>query len=262
MSKLSAEQQNENILNAWLNSKSQTSTDESFDFLTFVFEPQRIFKYLIAIISCLVILNSIAIFYQHGLNGKEDGIGRLIPMFSLNSEASIPSTYSSIALLLCSVLLAIITKSKYRQTNRYRRYWKFLSIIFLYLAIDEAASIHELGIGITYKIIDAGGFFYYAWVIPAIILFSLFSLIYLKFVLSLPKKTRLLFILSAATFMGGAVGVEMICGKIVTLQGENSLIYALMTTVEETLEMVGIAVFIYTLTDYLKKYVKPVIIRF
>lgn len=260
MSEFNAEQQNRSS-SAWLHS-FQTSTDKPFNSLELVFEPRKVFKYLITIISVLVTIHSIAVFYQYVLNGER--AGRWIRLFDLDTEACIPSIYSSFALLLCSVLLAIITKNKYQQTDRYRRYWKFLALTFLYLAIDEAVSIHELmNVYVGQNInTDGGGFFYYAWVIPAIILFSLFSLIYIKFVLSLPKKTRLLFILSAATFVGGAVGVEMIAAKILTLQGTDNLTYALMATVEETLEMVAIAAFIYTLLDYLQKIVKPIILRF
>ena len=44
----------------------------------------------------------------------------------------------------------------------------------------------------------------------------------------------------------------MIGGQIASLQGVGNLSFKLATTVEETLEMVAIAGFIYTLLDYLK----------
>ena len=229
--------------------------------VNFTFKPQIIFKYLIVVISCLVTLNLIGIFYQYVLNGER--ASDIIQLFTLNAEANIPSIYSSYALIFCCFLLAIIAKSKHQTKNRYRTHWKFLALLFLYLALDEGASIHEVSIGKTRTILNTDGFFYYAWVIPAIILFSLFALVYLKFVLSLPKKTRSLFVLSAVMFISGAIGVEMICGQIVTLQGsDDNLTYALMATAEETLEMFAIAIFAYALLDYLKKYIKPVTLRF
>ena len=256
-------QDNQKIIQSTSPSLQSSSTNEPFDFLELRFEPQKIFKYLITIISCLVTLNLIGIFLKHSLNIKraDDNFFNLIQTFSLDAESSLPSIYSSFTLLLCSVLLAIIAKYKYQETNRYRLHWKFLALIFLYLAIDEGAAIHELSLEKTRSAFNASGFFYFAWVIPAIVLFSLFVLIYLKFTLSLPRKTRFLFILCAATFVGGAIGIEMIGGQIKTMALSGSFIYDLTTTVEETLEMVAIAAFIYTLTDYLKKYVKPVIIR-
>lgn len=230
------------------------------DFVQFTFDARKIFKYLITIIFCLVTLNLIGQTYKYIFNG---GMGNgLIRLFSLRGEACIPSIYSSFALLLCSVLLAIIAKSKYQAKNCYRLHWKFLALIFLYLAIDEAAIIHELSGGITRDTLNTSGFLHHAWVIPGMILFSLFALIYLKFVLLLPAKTRFLFILSAAIFISGAIGLEAIGGQVLTLRGEHNLIYNLVVTVEETLEMVAIAIFIYTLLDYIKKYIKPVVLRF
>ena len=248
------------------NNQSHSQSSETFstyqpsNFSELVFQPQRIFKYLITIISWLVTLNLIGIFYQQGLNGKRGS--SLIQLFRLDAETCIPSIYSSFTLLLCSVLIAIIARNKYREKDRYGRHWKFLALIFLYLALDEGARIHEISGDIIRTTFNANGFLYFAWVIPAILLFSLFSLYYLKFVLSLPKKTRYLFILCAATFVGGAIGIEMIGGQVTTLLGKDTLAYELTATAEETLEMVAIAAFIYTLLDYLKKYVKPLIIRF
>ena len=161
-------------------------------------------------------------------------------------------------------MLAIIAKVKNKKQDRYYQHWKYLALIFLYLAVDEGVKIHERSIEPVRNALNLGGFFYYAWIVPAIILFSLFCLIYLKFVSSLPKKTRLLFILCAITFVSGAIGVEMIGGKITALQGQGNLTYVFAATIEEFLEMVAIACYIYSLLDYIKKYVncKPLIIRF
>lgn len=265
MAKLSDYQQNinHNLKETHANNPLSNDTPiyKDVELVNITFKSQVIFKYLIAVISCLVTLNLIGIFYQYVLNGER--ASDIIQLFTLNAEANIPSIYSSYALLLCSFLLAIIAKSKHQAKNRYRTHWKFLALLFLYLAIDEGASIHEVSIGKTRTILNTDGFFYYAWVIPAIILFSLFALVYLKFVLSLPKKTRSLCVLCAAMFISGAIGVEMICGQIVTLQGsDDNLTYALMATAEETLEMVAIAIFVYALLNYLEKYINPVILRF
>ncbi len=230
------------------------------DSINFTFKPQIIFKYIIVVISCLVTFDLIGKFYQYVLNGER--ASDIIQLFNLDSEANIPSTYSSFALLLCSFLLAIIAKRKHQGKNHYRLHWKFLALIFLCLAINEGAGIHEISVGKTRSLLHTDGFFYYAWVIPAMILFSLFALAYLKFVLSLPKKTRSLFVLCAAIFITGAIGVEMICGQIVTLQGNDNLTYALVAMAEETLEMVAIAIFVYALSDYIKKNIKPVMLRF
>ena len=51
--------------------------------------------------------------------------------------------------------------------------------------------------------------------------------------------------------MTGALGFELIGGQISQLYGINSLNYAVSYTIEETLEMLGIAFLIYTICSYI-----------
>ena len=243
---------------------SRKTADKSQNFLEISFEPKTVFKIFCLIIFCLVSINTLAQVSKYTLAGGTLSRvpEKLTALFALNVEANIPTMYSSFALLLCCLLLAIIAKSKYREGNRYRFHWKYLSLIFLYLAIDEGVQIHELSVGTIRRLFNTSGFFAYAWVIPAIILFSLFALIYLKFVFSLPQNIRFLFILAAVFFVGGALGMEMIGANFAQSQSQNNLTYAMITTVEEALEMFGIAIFIYALLKYIQNYVDPLKISF
>lgn len=225
------------------------------NFLEIHFEPKTILKIISLTIFALVVISTLGQVYSYVL---AEGIqGNIVTLFYIDEEANIPTTFASFSLLLCSGLLAIIAKDKYGEVNRYRRHWKFLSLIFLYLAVDEAAEIHEMSMDITSKLLNTSGFFYFAWVVPAIILFSIFTLIYFKFVFSLPNDTRFLFILAAMIFVCGALGIEMIGGQFVTFKGQTNLLYAMIATIEETLEMIGIAIFIYALLKYIQNYIKP-----
>jgi len=232
----------------------------SSDCLEINFNSKAILKIIILIVFCLVIVSSLGQIYSYVLAAGTQG--KLVSLFNLDAEASIPTIYSSFSLLLCSMLLAIIAKSKHDDGNRYRHHWKILSFIFLYLAIDEGAKIHEISIDITRRLLNTSGFLHFAWVIPAIILFSIFALVYLRFTLSLPNSTRFLFIFAAAIFVGGAVGIEMIGGQFVTLEGKSNLLYAMITTVEEAFEMIGVTIFIYALSKYIQDYIKPIKIMF
>jgi hypothetical protein len=74
----------------------------------------------------------------------------------------------------------------------------------------------------------------------------------------LPAQTRRAFVLAGAIYIGGALGMEMIDGLYASLYGEKNLTYAFLTTIEETLEMLGIVVFLHTLLTYLKRYVTTI----
>ena len=63
----------------------------------------------------------------------------------------------------------------------------------------------------------------------------------------------ILFIVSGAIFVFGAIGFEMLASRQFSIHGDISgdLMYAVFYTFEEFLEMLGIVVFIYTLLSYI-----------
>lgn len=176
---------------------------------------------------------------------------RLALLFYVDAEKNIPSFYSMCTLLFCSILLATIAYAKKVAGNRYVPYWGALSIIFLYLSWDEAFSIHEQVIGPLRSAFNTSGFLYFAWVIPGSIFVLLCLLAFWGFLCALPKKTRRLFLMAGTIYVAGALGMEIINGYYVSLYGQQNIGYAILTTLEECFEMLGIAVFIYALLSYM-----------
>ena len=195
------------------------------------------------------ILTQIGTFFLNQYSGAGYS-GRL---FDLNEESNIPTFYSAFNLAICSILLAVITCKKQRINSRYTNHWKFLSAFFLLLSVDEIAMIHEL-LSVLRRPLNASGFLYFTWVIPAGLFVLIFTVTFSSFLKSLPKKIRNLFILAGIFYVGGAIGIEMISAYHAELHGENNLIYKVITTVEESLEMMGVLVFIYSLLFYLQNY--------
>lgn len=165
----------------------------------------------------------------------------LIRLVDLSEEGNLPTWYSANLLALCALLLAIVAAGK--RGERHHRHWQVLAIIFLYISIDEAVCIHEL----LNQFIDLPGIFYFGWVIPAGVVVTIFWLTYLRFFLELPGRTRLGFLIAGATYVGGALGVELVLGYWSDLHGTDNLGYGLIDALEETLEMLGASVLIYTL---------------
>jgi len=213
--------------------------------------PRRILTTLLSIITLLLFANIASALYKAHfpqLHGIAD-------LFYLNAERNIPTLYSSCALIVASMLLAFIANI-HRSANRAWILWAVLACIFLFLSIDEMASIHEkLGKKVKADT-ETSGLLYYAWVIPYGIALIGFVAAYAKFLLALPKKTMWLFIVSGGLFVGGALGFEMLGGWQAEQFGNQGLVYTILFTCEEVLEMVGVALFIYTLTDYLLE-IKP-----
>jgi len=173
----------------------------------------------------------------------------IVRWFDFGLEKNIPTLYSSLALLFCSILLFITGRSKRPDDSKI--HWYILALVFLFLAFDEWFMIHEsIGIFLDRRI-SATGFYYFPWVLPYGIGFGIFSLFFFKFLRALPARTRNLFILSGFLYIFGVLGVEMISAKEAELHGMDTVNYAILYTVEEFFEMTGIVVFIYTLLDHL-----------
>ncbi|MGB7339488.1 MAG: hypothetical protein WBC91_11405 [Phototrophicaceae bacterium] len=176
----------------------------------------------------------------------------ILDLFSVNLEDSIPTWYSVLILFSASILLALIAWGKQREEDTFARHWLGLSVIFLYLSMDEGAVIHEIVADPLQIAFNTSGFLTFGWQIIAIPLVILFGLLYLRFVLHLPTKTRNLFILAAACYAGGALIIEGISANQWALDDGNlSMTYLSIATFEEFLEIWGVSLFIYALLDYM-----------
>ncbi len=210
--------------------------------------PIMIFKRLMYIVLFLLLANVLVIISKYYLDfGYVYG---LVPLFDFNTENNIPTLYSSITLIFVSLLLSIIALT-HKNSNASYLPWAGLAVIFLFLGIDEISSIHERLDGPTRNLLKTSGFFYYAWVIPYGLLLLVFVVSYLKFLISLPKNIMHLFVLSGSIFVAGAIGFEVLGGRRAESFGNNNVLYAFYYTCEETLEMLGVAIFIYTLSTYI-----------
>ena len=191
-----------------------------------------------------VVLNLVVYFLQ-----RVDIISeKYLRLVDLDSERNLPTFYSTLLLLTTSLTLLSIGLNDKR-----KYYWYLLSAIFCFLALDENISIHEELINITKSFLgDTHGFLYFAWIIPYGIAAILLAAFYFRFVWTLPKKTRLLFFISGAVFLMGALGMEMVSGCYGEEAGFSSPVYKCLTFLEETLEMVGVSLFIFALLDYIE----------
>lgn len=210
---------------------------------------------ILAIIAFTIILASIVgqlITYLLGY-GRLYG---LIPLFNVDLEKNLPTFFSVFLLTSAAVLLATISLLQKQQKERDANKWAILAFWFLFLAVDEAWSLHEELViplrGLLGK--ESLGILYFAWVIPGIAIVSIFALFFLKFLLRLPRKTRLAIIGAAALYLGGTLGMELITGGYADAYGQKNLLYGLLTTLEESFEMAGMILFIHTLLKYLADY--------
>ena len=220
--------------------------------------PKRVAQILLVVIVLLILasvmgnLSNLFSIDNYLLAEARDAFIRL---FLVNGEANIVAWYSSLALFISSFLLGIITLRKKLEKDSFVYHWGILSLIFLYLSVDEAAVIHEMSNLPLRYLFGASGVFHYAWIIPAGIAVLIFGIAYLKFLIHLPSKSKRLFIIAGIIFVYGSLGANAISGLIIDFFGPGQKITDNMLLINRTLgefmEMLGIVIFIYALLDYL-----------
>ena len=216
--------------------------------------PKKVLLFFLAIVSFLVFMNIMDIVYTKIL-GHEMFFNN---KWNLDQEKNFPAMYSSLAMIFSSFLLLVISGIK-KEKRKEQFYWIGLAIVFFYLAMDEFLHIHENLTPIAQKFFHSNSVAVGWWVPMGVILFP-FALLYLKFVWNLPDRIKKLFIVSGTVFVSGAVVMEIIGYKIMKLYGRG-LAYSVSYTIEETLEMLGIVLFIYALVSYINLYWKSIIIK-
>jgi hypothetical protein len=174
----------------------------------------------------------------------------LRPLFNLNGEANLPTWFSSALLLLAAGLLALIWRTTPPATRGDRRTWAVLAAVFLFLAADETAEIHEM-LNPLRDLFRADGLLYWAWVGPYGIAGLVLLVACLRFLRRLPRRTTALITGAGALYVGGALVLEILGGYAMERFGRGSLPVVATYTVEELCEMLGLVLFVYALLDYL-----------
>lgn len=226
--------------------------------LRITLSPQKIFFFLLLVIFFLAAGHAAGLVSEH-VYGHPSVYG-LVPLFEFGGERNLISTYSAAALLFASLLLAAISRT-HRATGGNFKAWLMLSLIFLFLSIDEYVEIHEHLVGPVRETFGATGYLYYAWVIPYFFGLLAFVASYARFLLHLPRETALLFIISGTVFVLGAVGMELLGGHEHYVHGLGNTLTALVF-IEELLEMLGIALFNFALLRYIAHTFGEVVMTF
>lgn len=236
----------------------QEISEKKNNVINIVIDPKVVLKGLLFFITILLLANLITIFFKTNLQG--DDVFRLTKLFTFNDEANIPTFYSSLALFFSAILLLIIGVAHRKRGSAYLS-WLGLASVFLMLSIDEAASVHERLTIPLRELLNTSGFLHFAWVIPYSIMVLLLFVLYARFLINLPKKTMILFLVAGITYITGALGFEMLGASWAYLHETDNLIYSLIVTCEEFLEILGIVFFIYALIQYISEQIGKLTIK-
>ena len=215
--------------------------------------PSFVALILAAVAFFLVLANIVSIIITLFVTGIEH-YHWLARFFYMDAEKNMPTFFSAVLLLFSFLLLAFIAVSEQKRKTPQVLYWRILSLGFLFMAIDEQYSFHERLVEPMRQLLGCGhlGCFYFAWVIPGMGVVFILGLFFLRFWLSLPPKTRLNFLIAAAIYLGGCLGIELIEGCYAESHGFFNLTFCMLATLEESLEMGGVIIFIWGLMTHIR----------
>ena len=233
--------------------KDEVRSQDAASHVTLVISPRKL-----ALVLILVVLGVIAAHvgtrYLRFFEGHEYQLG-FERQLNLDKENNIPTWYSSSALLLSAILLTVTGLTNKQKGNPYTYHWLGLAAIFLYLSLDEAASLHEMTHNLLQPWLGGVGYFhgflYFSWVVFGAIFVLIVGAIYLPFVAALPVQTRRLFLIAGTLYVGGELGIDILGARHTYLYGYNNFTYAMFVACEEGLAMMGNVVFIYGLLSHL-----------
>ncbi|GAB3384702.1 hypothetical protein [Lysobacter fragariae] len=210
----------------------------------------RTITWRLALVAMLLVATNMGMQAYRLFMHREHVFG--LAMISLDGEHNLPSLFSTALLLSASGLLALITMLTRAHKAPDVSKWAILSIGFLLMGLDEDLALHELLIAPMRTLLGGQhlGIFFFAWVIPGIFLVVGLGLFFLSFMLRLPRRTAIAFAISAAIYLGGALGVELVEGWWRENHAYRDLIYQAMVSLEEGMEMAGVIAFIHALLRY------------
>jgi hypothetical protein len=174
-------------------------------------------------------------------------------LFDLSTEQNVPTWFSSSLLLICALLAATLALLRKVAGHRYAWHWLGLAVALALLSLDETVALHEHLQGPATRALgdSAGGLLHFAWVVPGTLVAAVLGLGLVAFVSHLEARVRRLLVVACTLFAAGALGFEMLGGAVLERYGDRVL-YALVTTAEETLELSGAVLVLYALMTCLR----------
>jgi len=199
------------------------------------FSPHALPRVLLIMALVLLAAHTVLMIYHYRV---EELSWLLLQFFDVDEENNLPTWFSGSLLLTTSAFLWLCARKKRADAAPWFRQWYALAVGFLLMSIDEVAGLHET----INSMIEP------TWAIAGGILALVIGLAFVPFLLHLPRRVALLFVLAGAAYIGGAIGMEFVGDPMLA----NTLEYNLTTLVEESLEMLGVILFLHTLLRYMR----------
>ncbi len=220
------------------------------------FRTRNIAIVLYLITSCLVLASIYGDYLDLHSDANDKLVAAYMDFFYLGHEQNLPTLFSTCLLFAAAGLNLLIGVAAGNTIARFGKwYWYALCGIFMFLGLDESLEIHDRlnHFDLIQSFSGTSDFLFYSWVVPYAIGAVVIGLLFLRFVLQLPVAIRNRFFIAGLIYVGGALGFELAESYVHVHSGSNgvSMLERVLYTVEETMEMAGVILFIHALLDYI-----------
>ncbi|MVA75446.1 hypothetical protein GC722_05300 [Auraticoccus sp. F435] len=218
--------------------------------LRLALDPRRVLLWLpalVLLISVTSLLSRLLVITPELDSSVLRGLSWLV---QVDAEETIPTWLQAVWLAACAAALWTVADAVRARRERWSRHWRLLAAVFAFLSVDEVVGLHERLTAPVRDALGLGGALYYAWVVVAVPLVVVLLLVLLPFLLALPRRTLATFVAAGAVFVLGAVGLEMSGAALSQAEGVAGVGYAVLVTVEEFLEMLGVVLFLAAVADH------------
>ncbi|RYZ56565.1 MAG: hypothetical protein EOO14_12185 [Chitinophagaceae bacterium] len=206
--------------------------------------PRVVTATLLKIVGSLLLAALICLYLQFGLN-LENGLG-FMPLFDINGEYNIPALYSASAIWFSAALLLFIHRLEKKVGTPKAYYWRHFAYLFIFLGVDELASIHEIFGRFAPMIWERFPALQISrkWIIPFSPVILAMAVYFFRFYILLSKENRMRFTIAGLVFLSGAVGIEILGEWYANQYDMPPVFRGYSAIVEEGCEMLGIVLFI------------------
>ena len=218
-------------------------------------DPSRVLKLGLVLVVLFDLASIAGVVMQQGLGLDGEIVDSYVQITNVNRESSVPTWFQSSLLLACAAFLWTVGAACRRAGFPRPSAWRLLAAAFLYLSIDEAVALHEGFNRPVRNALNLDGALYFSWVVAAVPVVLVFGLMLLPWLRGLPGRTRLAFLGSGAVYISGSVGMELVGSVLWRSGGRDTVAYAVASTLEETMEMVGVLLFVAAVGTYYYRHV-------
>lgn len=201
----------------------------------------RLIQTLSILAVAIVVLDLAAMVFA--LVSGHDSVFGLLGLLDLDKERGIGMLFQVLLLIGNAALFLIVSKAAAVGKTESGP-WLFLSFVFLFLTLDEFAFIHERLMPVMRALVGDNGVLYFAWIVPYGLAVAVLAVWIAPKIFRLSPEPRFFFVMAAICYVGGALGMEALGGWRMDVIGGASarpeLVYELLTTIEESLEMAGL----------------------